>query len=134
MSSLYVDESQGSSSQSIIVPDGAGMRVQRKTNPPVVDPTLVSLATNINVKMKSLDSMMDPKMNLSTPCRDDIDVWAKEFMVDVVHTGAKKLISNEATLDIYSTVMNGVRGYHNIIVEKIKFTDGQSSTTTKDCC
>ena len=50
---------------------------------------------------------MDPKIQLPTPCRDDIDQWSEEFMVDVVNTGAKKLISNEARM--YNTVMDGVR-------------------------
>ena len=122
--------SQSSSSQphSIIIADEAGSMKVRRLNPSTDEENstpVVTLAKNINVKMKPIDSLLDPKTDLATPCRDDIDQWSKEFMVEVIHTGARKLISNETSLEFYSKVMDGVRGYHNVIVKKFEFPDGQ---------
>lgn len=113
------------SSQTTIAPAGDSMIVKRTTNSTSTDVNVVSLAKHMNVRMKKIDTMLDPKIYMSTPCRDDIDVWAKKFMVEMVHAGAKKLVSNEATLDIYDTCMNGVRGYHSEVVKKFNFPDGE---------
>ena len=73
--------------------------------------------------MISIDKMVDPRIQLSTPSADDLDVWTKEFLLKICHTGVNKLISNEASLEFYDCVIEGVRGYHSTVLSGIQVNE-----------
>ena len=73
--------------------------------------------------MVNIDSLIDPRIQLGTPCRDDADVWAKIYMLKVIHKGVNKLISSEASLEFYDTVVEGTRDYHSAVLKDVKINN-----------
>ena len=51
--------------------------------------------------------MMDPKLDLKSPCKDSLDEWSKTFCLKTVYKGAKKLVSNNASLEFYDQLIDG---------------------------
>ena len=75
--------------------DGSGNMVAKKSKKSIEnsDKNIISLKNNLNVKMRSIGSLVDPRTELSTPCNDDVDTWwAKRFILQTIHTGVNKAV------------------------------------------
>ena len=65
--------------------------------------------------MANIDSMMDPRINITEPSKDCLDSSSKKFTLKTIHTRANKMTSNATTIEFYDTVMDGVREYHTTV-------------------
>ena len=107
-----------SSNQSIITSKGP---VREMTTKKVESSDIVTVrGKKADIHLVSIDALLDPHINLKTPSSKPVDIWAKEFLLSTIHTGCKKLISNEASLDFYTAVTEGVRGYHSTVLKDIE--------------
>ena len=74
----------------------------------------------MNIKLQpTIQSLIDPKIELCTLCKDDIDEWSKRFMLRTIHPGVNKMVSNESSLEFYCTVVDGVREYHSTVLKNV---------------
>ena len=55
--------------------------------------------------------MMNQKLKIRDPCKDDGDKFGKAFCLSIIHTGLNKCLSNEAILENYGTAMRGMKEY-----------------------
>ena len=99
-----------------ITDEGSSTTVVRDNENVVVH---VGRRTQDSIKMRPVNTLIDPKINLRTPCSDKSDIWSKNFMLKLLHTGVNKHISNQASLEIYETVMDGIHEYHNDVIPDI---------------
>ena len=67
-----------------------------------------------SLKTTSITSYMDRDVDLRDPSKNDIDLWAKKFVFDVVLTGCQKMVSQAASLTFYNAVIliNGFEFKH----------------------
>ena len=56
---------------------------------------------------KSISSMLNSDLDLKGRCEDDMDVFAKGYCLSMVHLGTKKMISNAAICEMYTTAVEG---------------------------
>ena len=80
--------------------------------------------TQKSIKMVPINSQLDPKIELTEVCKDNSDIWSKDFMLKVLHTGVNKHVSNNSSLEFYDTLMDGIHSYHQQVIPDIKF-DGK---------
>ena len=87
--------------------------------------TTVSLHKGVKIVTQNQKTIFEAMKGvpLSTPCQDDIDKWSKRSMLRLVHKGVKKMISNEATLELYETQVEGAQDYHNVVLKRVKVND-----------
>ena len=78
--------------------------------------TKVTLKNNHQLKLMHIGNLLDPKIKLTDLSKDRSSTWSKTFCLKTVHTGVNKLISNTATIEMYDTVIEGVREYHSTIL------------------
>ena len=70
-------------------------------------------------KMKYIDirqSCSINKLKIKENCRDSCDEFAKGFCLSIFHTGVKKCLSNAAILKNYQTALDGMKIYHDFII------------------
>ena len=60
--------------------------------------------------------MMNQKLKIRDPCKDDGDKFGKAFCLSIIHTGLNKCLSNEAILENYGTAMRGMKEYHKLSI------------------
>ena len=51
--------------------------------------------------------MLDPKIDLKNRYKDSIDEWSKTFCLRAVYNGAKKLVSNNVSVEFYDELIDG---------------------------
>ena len=51
--------------------------------------------------------MLDPKIDLKNRYKDSIDEWSKTFCLRAVHNEAKKLVSNNVSVEFYDELIDG---------------------------
>ena len=56
------------------------------------------------------------KLKIKEKCRDSSDEFSKGFCLSTVHNGVKKCLSNAGILKNYQTVLDGMKIYHDFIV------------------
>ena len=66
-------------------------------------------------KYQNVGSMMNQKLKLHDPYKDDGDKFGKVFFLSIIHTRLNKCLSNEAILENYGTVMRGMKEYHKFV-------------------
>ena len=66
-------------------------------------------------KYQYVGSMMNQKLKIRDPCKDDGDKFGKAFCLSIIHTGLNKCLSNEAILENYGTAMRGMKDYHKFV-------------------
>ena len=67
-----------------------------------------------------IETLLDPHVNLTSKVTKPVDIWAKQYVLKHVHTGVKKLISNEASIEFYGTVIDCVREYHTVVLKDVE--------------
>ena len=82
--------------------------------------TTVILKNNKKMKVLHIANMLDPPISFETLCKDSLDTWAKVFCLETIHTGVNKQVPNNASIEFYQTVMEGIRSYHNTVSEEIR--------------
>ncbi len=83
----------------------------------------VTLKNNLSVKMKPISEALDQAIDLSQPCKDDVDKWAKRFLLKTLRTGVNKTVSNEASLEFYDSVIDGCKDYHKTVLKNVVVND-----------
>ena len=71
--------------------------------------TTITLKNNTKLRMVHI-------IKISDPCKDSLDTWAKTFYIKTVHTGVLKQISNNASIEFYNSVLQGVRDWHKAVL------------------
>ena len=51
--------------------------------------------------------MLDPKIDLKNRCKDSLDEWPKTFCLRTVYKGARKLVSNNASVEFHDELIDG---------------------------
>ena len=51
--------------------------------------------------------MLDPKIDLKNRCKNSLDKWSKTFCLRAVYNGAKKLVSNNVSVEFYDELIDG---------------------------
>ena len=82
--------------------------------------TTVILKNNKKMKVLHIANMLDPPISFKTLCKDSLDTWAKVFCLETIRTGVNKQVPNNASIEFYQTVMEGIRSYHNTVSEEIR--------------
>ena len=82
--------------------------------------TIVTLKNNKKMKILLIGSMLDPTISFISPCKGSLDTCTKVFCLQRIHTGVKKQMSNNSSIELYQTVMEGTRGYHNTVLSGIE--------------
>ena len=80
----------------------------------------VTMKHNKKMKLAHIGSLLEPKIALHEPCQDSLDTWSKTFCLKTVHTGVKKQVSNNASIDFYNSVIDGVKDYHNTVLSGVE--------------
>ena len=55
--------------------------------------------------------------------KDDLYLRSKKFCFKTVHTGISKLVSNNASIEFYESVMDGVREYHVSVLSNVEINN-----------
>ena len=106
--------------------------VMKNVNDETVTVSLtIGKKTRESAKFVTVGELLDPKIGLSAQCKDKADVWSKEFMLKLMHTGVKKQVSNETNLETYDCVMEGIRDYHRVVLPDIKIDNRKLSAPPK---
>ena len=82
--------------------------------------TQLSLVSNYSKKIKYVDIACyhcSSKLPVTAQCEDVDHAFGKGFCLLMVHTGVKKNPSNNAIIENYRTVINGMIEYHNFLSE-----------------
>ena len=66
-------------------------------------------------KYQYVGSMMNQKLKIHDPCKDDGAKFGKAFCLSIIHTGLNKCLSNEAILENYGTALRGMKEYHKFV-------------------
>ena len=74
---------------------------------------------NKELKFVPINTMLDPKLSMTEPPKDDLDEWAKNFCLSTILTGTKKMVSQETTIEFNESVVQGVKGYHNTVLKDV---------------
>ena len=53
----------------------------------------ITLKHGRRLKMARIDKLLDTSMSITEKSKDDIDIWAKDFCIKTVLTGANKMVS-----------------------------------------
>ena len=61
------------------------------------------------MKMMHIGHAIDPQLKPSDPCKDSLDLWSKVFCLKTVHTGVKKQVSNNSSIEFYECHRRGQR-------------------------
>ena len=85
--------------------------------------TSITLKHNHKMRLYHVGQMLDPKINLSDPSKDKLDVWSKKFCIKTIHTGVKKLVSNNTSLEFYDSVIEGVQEYHRTVLSDVEINN-----------
>ena len=72
------------------------------------------------LKMRAIDTFMVKYLSMHDEAKDDIDKWAQSFAMDVILTGCKKLVSQNASLQFYDTVIKGGKCYHETVLGNVQ--------------
>ena len=122
-SSAFTTDSQPSSSTTLATNDGVvSVKVSKKFTEVKDKNTSVSFHKGVKIVMQTQQTIFESMKGvpLSSPCKDDIDKWSKRSMLKMIHAGVRKMISNEATLEIYDAHVEGARDYHNMVLKNVR--------------
>ena len=73
--------------------------------------------------MMNIGNFLDPKIKLKASSKDCYNTWSKTFCLKTVHTGVNKFISNSTTIEMYDTVIEGVREYHSTVLAGVQINN-----------
>ena len=60
-----------------------------------------------------------------------LDTWSKKFCLQTIFTGVIKQVSNNASIEFYQTVMEGVGSYHNTVLSGVEVNKCKLAPPTK---
>ena len=60
------------------------------------------------MKMVHISESLDPIISLGEASKDKLDIWSKKCCLHVVHTGVKKFVSNNYSLECFDSVIEAV--------------------------
>ena len=83
----------------------------------------MTLKHNTKMKIMHIGHAIDPQIKPSDPCKDSLDMWSKVFCLKTVHTGVKKQVSNNSSIEFYESVIEGVKDYHNIVLAGVEINN-----------
>ena len=69
--------------------------------------TSMTLKNNSVLKFGNIAQYLDPKLDLRPPSKDNLDSWSKNVCLKTVYTGAKKLVSNNLSIEFYNQLVDG---------------------------
>ena len=103
------------------------VKVAKKVTEVKDSKTNILFHKGLNVVMEPLQqSSIFSSLNaieLKSPCKDDIENWAKRTMFRMIHGGVNKMISNEASLELYELHLDGAHDYHNAVLKKVRVNE-----------
>lgn len=74
----------------------------------------------IKFTQKNIASMLDPKISIFESPKNSADQWSQNYALSTILSGANKNLSQAATVHLYETAMEGVRGYHKTVLGDIE--------------
>ena len=78
--------------------------------------TTITLKNNNKLRMVHIGHRMDPTIKTFNPCKETLYIRAKTFCIKTVHSRVLKQYSNNATIEFYNLVLQGVRDYHKTVL------------------
>ena len=67
------------------------------------------------VRTTFISSYLEKDLGMHEVCKDENDIYAKEFAMDLILTGCQKMVSQASSITYYNTVMKGMKGAHEVI-------------------
>ena len=78
--------------------------------------TTITLKNNTKRRMAHIGHRMDPTIKTFNPCKETLYIWAKTFCIKTLHSRVRKQYSNNASIEFYNSVLQGVRDYHKTVL------------------
>ena len=62
--------------------------------------------------LATIFSFMDRDLGMHDKCKDELDLDAKIFAMDIILTGCQKMVSQRSSIEFYDTLMKGMKRRH----------------------
>ena len=100
-----------------LIPDEQGLiRTENSTMSSKNRQTTITLKNNTKRRMAHIGHRMDPTIKTFNPCKETLYIWAKTFCIKTVHSRVRKQYSNNASIEFYNSVLQGVRDWHKAVL------------------